>query len=128
MSKRWDYKPIVRPDRVVSIRIPHYFEVVGKTTDEHGKRFFVYPYVTNKLSPINDPKRIRINHYYTKSKEEFDIKKNRGFADKTSFSNIVRNNDDFMKQDRNELSDKETGKWISDVKRVMEQFRIENNE
>lgn len=127
-SARWDYKPIVRPERVVSINIPHYFEVIGKTANEYNKRFWIYPYVTNKLSPINNPKKVRINHYYTKSKEEFNIKKNKGFADQTIFSDIVRNNDDFLKQDRNELSDSIMKKWIPKVKKIMEKFRVDHNE
>lgn len=125
---RWDYKPIVRPERVVSINIPHYFEVIGKTTNEYNKRFWIYPYATNKLSPINRPRKIRINHYYTKSKEEFSIKRSKGFADKTSFLNIVRNKEDFIKQDRNELSDETMKKWIPKVKKIMEKFGVEYNE
>ncbi|MBZ5963221.1 glycosyltransferase family 2 protein [Leuconostoc gasicomitatum] len=126
-KSRWDYKPIVRPERVISIEIPHYFEVIGKTVNEDKKRFWVYPYVTNELSPINNPQKFRINHYYTKSKEEFDIKKNKGFADQTFFSNIVRNQKDFLRQNRNELSDNTMKKWLPNVKKTMKKFQVEDN-
>lgn len=127
-TARWDYKPIVRPERVLNIKIPHYFEVVGKTVNEANKRFWIYPFVTNELSPINDPKKVRINHYYTKSKEEFDLKKKKGFADQTVFLDFVRNNDDFQKHDRNESSDNTMQKWIPLVKQIMKEFKADSNE
>lgn len=50
--------------------------------------------------PINKPK-VRINHYFTKSKEEFMAKRARGMAD----NNNIRDIKDYEKHNRNEIFD-----------------------
>lgn len=50
--------------------------------------------------PINNPK-VRINHYFTKSKEEFMAKRARGMAD----NNNIRDIKDYEKHNRNEVFD-----------------------
>ncbi|MBR1438110.1 MAG: glycosyltransferase family 2 protein [Synergistaceae bacterium] len=47
--------------------------------------------------------KIRINHYFTKSKEEYILKKNRGNAD----NNTMRTMDDFYRHDQNVIRDTE---------------------
>jgi hypothetical protein len=51
----------------------------------------------------------QINHYFTKSKEEFELKRLRGMAD----NNKIRNLDDFNLHDRNEI------KEIINIKKIM---------
>lgn len=92
-------KPIVNP-RCVDVMIsPHYamyFQGMY-AVDEHGHR--MNPHHRN---PHNTGDRMRINHYITKSAEEYVEKKTRGPVNKLSAD---PNEYEFEKFDRNEIHD-----------------------
>ena len=88
-------KAIVNPRRVIYADV-HYHFVVGKTTDEN----FNVQYVSDaSLASIN---KIRINHYFLKSFEEFSIKHAKGRTDNTSFGDLK---ECFKKYDINDEKD-----------------------
>lgn len=80
-----------------------------------------YPYYDRKyyavdmlLRPINGPyaendssMTLRINHYFTKSREEFIKKRNRGMADQLG----IRNDSDFKIHDKNDVYDDSMKKY-----------------
>lgn len=98
-----DSKSIVRPERVLDARFPHYYEVAGKTVDENLRRFPYYPIWNIKGARPISRKKFRINHYYSKSKSEFDQKRSRGDAYKVDRN--PRDFHDFQEHDRNEVKD-----------------------
>lgn len=90
-------KSLVDPERTVAFTNPHFatyyrnyqaFNLQGKAVEG--------PY----SNPIDNP-RVRINHYFTKSKEEFLAKRSRGMADSIG----IRDMQDFETHDRNEVFD-----------------------
>lgn len=108
-----DSKPIVRPDRFLAIPIPHWVDVFGKTINEKGEKLRRYPQ-TNIVTALPMPKaKFRINHYYSKSWEEFENKKNRGFAD---HDGTERTKNDFMDHDQNVVRDNSIDAIIKKLK------------
>lgn len=97
-----DYKPIVRPERYIRMRIPHWVDVVGKTIDENGDRIWDYPSTDSVIAKPSSKKKFRINHYYSKSFEEFKLKSARGRHIKEK---APRNLDDFYRHDQNKEID-----------------------
>lgn len=75
-----EYKPIVRPEKVVDIVFPHSYQVVGRTIDENKKTIWSYPVFSEKGARPASRNKFRINHYYSKSWEEFLEKSKRGDA------------------------------------------------
>jgi len=69
--------------------------------------------------PLHD--KIRINHYYCKSWEEYQGKSNRGFADQTKEEGqkLKRNSVSFNWHDRNEVLDSTMDKYIEPVKEAI---------
>lgn len=110
-----DSKPIVKPDRFLSVPIPHWVDVLGRSVDENGKLLTRYPQINIITAlPISKTK-FRINHYYSKSWEEFENKRNRGFAD---HSGIERTKQDFLDHDQNVLSDSSIDVVIEQLKKI----------
>lgn len=97
-----EYKPIFRPESAIKMNFPHWVDVIGKTVDEAGNRYFRYPLLSkNNVRPALK-NTIRINHYYSKSWEEFLEKRSRGYAD---HSGDERSEYDFKRHDKNDESD-----------------------
>ncbi|WP_273750880.1 glycosyltransferase family 92 protein, partial [Leuconostoc mesenteroides] len=97
-----DSKPIIRPDHFLNVPIPHWVDVFGQTVNEKGEKLRRYPQ-TNTTSALPMPKsKFRINHYYCKSWEEFESKRNRGFAD---HDGAERTKNDFLDHDQNAVID-----------------------
>ena len=97
-------KTVCNPRRVLGFSDPHrpYYKKCYYNIDEDYEP--VYGNETNSVKY----KKIRINHYFTKSKEEYIKKKNRGRADNSA----IRGMDDFIKHDRNEVKDVEILEFI----------------
>lgn len=90
-------KSIVNPRVVMDFRNPHYAI--------YKKGYYAYN-LSKKIvkGPFNDDfsnLEVRINHYFTKSEEEFMAKRNKGLADQARQRDI----DEFEKFDRNEVFD-----------------------
>lgn len=92
-------KSIVQPKLTISTSLnPHNF-IYKKKSQSVNEEF--KPFVGN-ASMKNSTKKLRINHYSIKSKEEFIKKKERG----DSMGGIEKGNDYFIKMDKNEIKDK----------------------
>ncbi|MBU7449879.1 glycosyltransferase family 92 protein [Leuconostoc citreum] len=114
-----DYKIIVNPRKVIRVINPHFVQVIGKTTDSSGKRIWQYPY-TNKLEALPAPQdRIRINHYYSKSLEEFQNKSTRGYADTDSIQRPMRDQKAFAEHDQNIVLDHVVDAYIPKIKKAL---------
>ncbi|MBZ5975037.1 glycosyltransferase family 2 protein [Leuconostoc gelidum subsp. gelidum] len=110
-----DSKPIIRPKYFLNISIPHWVDVFGKTVDENEKKLQRYPQI-NLVSSVPMPKlKFRINHYYSKSWEEFESKRNRGFAD---HEGLERTKNDFLEHDQNDISDDSIDSIIHKLKEI----------
>lgn len=107
-----DYKPIVRPERYLRMKIPHWVDVLGKTVDENRQIIWDYP-----KSNISASKQLfRINHYYSKSLEEFEEKSARGRHIKEK---APRSMADFKKHDQNKEKDNFIDKEINVLKKKL---------
>lgn len=116
-STIWDYKAIVNPRAVIGIETPHYFDVIGKTVDENHKEYLTYPYATNPNATASSKQHVRINHYFTKSKEQYFEKRRRGdgmFGKQAGLDKY--NMDTFMRHDRNEVTDATMQRFVKKVK------------
>lgn len=102
-------KTIINPRLVFKMRA-HNAEFIGNilATDENGKKIAGH---SNNISH----NKIRINHYWGKSFEEFQIKKNRGRASTITAQGILTK--DFNYYNRNDIEDKTTmQKYIKTIK------------
>lgn len=90
-------KSIVNPRVVMDFRNPH-FAIYRKGYSAYNlaKKVVKGPF-NNDFSNLE----IRINHYFTKSEEEFLAKRNKGLADQ----NAKRGDDEFVKFDQNDVYD-----------------------
>lgn len=111
-----DYKMIVNPRKVLKVIHPHWIQVLGKIRNENGKRIHQYPYVNVDWQLPASMKKIRINHYYSKSLEEFQSKAHRGFADGAQRG--MRNINDFKEHDQNEVEDNVMEKYIRKLRDI----------
>lgn len=96
-EKNKHIKTLVNPDVVAGFLNPHFPIYIGNyhSVNVTGKS------VEGPFSkPVKDP-RIRLNHYFTKSKEEFKKKRSRGMADNLN----VRDMDQFDIHDQNVVFD-----------------------
>lgn len=114
-----DYKSIINPRKVLKVVNPHYFIVAGKTTDETGKVIYQYPYNDMPEALPASKKKIRINHYYSKSWEEFEAKANRGYADSSDEKRTARNLATFKDHDQNQVEDHYIDKYVNQLKKIM---------
>ena len=97
-------KTVCNPRRVLGFSDPHrpyYIKGIFNIDEDYE------PVYGNETKSVKY-KKIRINHYFTKSKEEYIKKKNRGRADISA----IRGMDDFIKHDRNEVKDMEILEFI----------------
>ncbi|MDE3285615.1 glycosyltransferase family 2 protein [Lacticaseibacillus paracasei] len=97
------YKAVVKPEFVVASNMPHMYSVVGRTVDENSTRIWYYPYPGLRGSRPSSKEQFRINHYYTKSLEEYKTKSNRGDAFDANI--MLKSMKEFHVQDRNEETD-----------------------
>lgn len=111
-----DYKPIINPRLVLNVTFPHWANVIGKTVDENGKKIWGYPFITKNYALPASKDKIRINHYYSKSLEEFLIKSKRGYADYDGSDRVARDMDTFKEHDQNTTTDVTMNKYINALK------------
>jgi len=100
-------KTICNPRNVLFFRTPHnpiYFR--GNNIDENGK------IITGPFNYNGTCNKLRINHYFTKSVEEYVIKMNRGRAD----SYRKRDMSDFYRHDKNDIYDYIMEKYVNLIK------------
>ena len=97
-------KTICDPTKILSWTSPHFPNYLRgfHTIDENGN------IINGAFSEAVNFKKIRINHYFTKSKQEFMEKRMRGVAD----SFLIRPIKDFENHDRNEIEDTEILEYI----------------
>lgn len=118
-----DYKSIVNPRKVICVKNPHFVQVLGKTTDENGKKIWQYPYTNSPQALPASKKRIRINHYYSKSLEEFEMKSRRGYADGSlGDGRMARNMDVFRDHDQNAVEDNYIDEYIPKLTAALKAF------
>ncbi|MEE3456611.1 MAG: glycosyltransferase family 92 protein [Lachnospiraceae bacterium] len=93
-------KTIVRPETVYRYNHPHFPEYMlgGFSVDENGRR------AEGGRNPGPEPVRIRVNHYFTKSEEEWTERRKLGKADKKDEKD-VRTIDEFYRHDNNDVFD-----------------------
>jgi hypothetical protein len=111
------YKMIVKPCHVSSAPLnPHHFNMRMPTViDSKGK---IVP--INSLNGTYKPDQscpLRINHYHTKSEEEYKIKCARPRADNGETRDFDTN---FGVHDVNHIEDLGMNKWVADVKKNIE--------
>lgn len=96
-SKNKHVKTICDPRKVEGVNNPHYVEYkLGYfSVNTYGKK------AKGPFTEYNANTSIRINHYFTKSKEEFLKKRNRGMADQPG----IRDLSDFNDHDKNDVFD-----------------------
>lgn len=109
-----EYKPIVRPERVITMYFPHHYEVAGITIDENKKIQFEYPRTHLKGVTPASKNKFRINHYYSKSLSEYLIKKKRGVADHPNDEDYY-NMDAFKQHDQNQVFDPSMKMYSSQI-------------
>lgn len=80
-------KSIVNPQKVVSVFSPHYCIYKNKEFAVNENKEIIYGGFSEKHSS----NKIQINHYYTKSEEEYWIKYNRGSADMLENRRVYNN-------------------------------------
>lgn len=106
-----DYKPAVRPERVLDMFFPHEYEVIGETVNEKLQKLWSYPISHGKGARPAPRQFFRVNHYYSKSQAEFAEKSARG--DASVPDRRPRNVSDFKEHDRNEVADESMLKYVN---------------
>ena len=116
-SNDWiaDSKSIVKAKKSINMPTPHWVDVVGKTINENGQRLIGYPRTDIKTALPMPKNKFRINHYYSKSWQEFEYKKSRGFADR---NNLQRTMEDFLEHDQNVASDTSIDNIVNTLKKL----------
>lgn len=107
----WGVKSIINPRLVYSMTNPHVHKVAGFTIDENGKKL---GYINQSKNPPAHNK-LRLNHYYTKSYDEYIERLNRGSAT-TQSTQSYRGIEKFHEYDRNEIYDDIMDKFIKRLK------------
>lgn len=108
-NKNQHIKSIVNPRRVLGFENPHYACYLEgfKGYDINGK--IVSGALNDDFSSLDT---IRINHYFTKSKEEFIAKRNRGYADQNGLRDLKQ----FEEHDKNDIYDDSMNYYIQKLK------------
>lgn len=111
-----NYKTIVRPDKVFSYVCPHYpYYYKGiYAVNSAGRR-------VNATMEKGDYSRLRINHYFTKSYEEYVEKMKRGKADQ----NDKRGVEDFYRHDVNDIVDNSAVIYLDKIQSLIERYKCE---
>ena len=104
-----NYKSIVNPRRAFAFICPHYptYKRGYYAVNERGVR-------VDTSTFRGTYEKLRINHYFTKSKEEYEKKMLRGMADRSSY----RTMDDFYRHDVNDVEDGTALRYAEAVKRA----------
>jgi len=109
-------KSIVRLHEVLFFGDPHFFDTRRGSVDEQG-RPVAFDRKTQALPPVASHERIRINHYFTKSAAEWEIKRQRGSAVRLSDGvGFTRPQSDFVLHDRNEVEDLTIQRYLPALK------------
>ena len=109
-EKQSGIKSIINPRLLIEYHSLHANFIAGWTIDNNGRKLGRIDQ-TNNPPPYNN---LRLNHYYTKSYDEYIARQARGTA--TSQSAAYRGPDKFKKFDKNEVYDNIMDKWIEPVK------------
>lgn len=111
-------KSIIRPETVLMFNNPHYpiYKRGYIAIDTTGK------YVESWENKIYEYKGLRINHYFTKSKEEWIKRRSIGRADISS----VRSIEEFFEHDKNEVEDRSALSYKKEVDEIL--TNLKNNE
>jgi hypothetical protein len=98
-------KTMVRPERALRMSIHHAQLAGGRYTGAGGERLCVTTPFTGHTGRV-DWSLGQLNHYFCKSREEWQAKRQRGRADmKNADPRKIRREADFDELDRNEVSD-----------------------
>lgn len=104
-------KTICNPRSVLFFRNPHFpYYKNGHNIDENGNE------IKGPFNYNNSCAKLCINHYFTKSKEDYILKMNRGRADSFKKRNIR----DFYRHDENDIYDYNLEKYVSIIKNELE--------
>ncbi len=103
-------KTICNPRRVIKMLDPHSCEYERDyyCVNENGEK------ITGPFNYGCDYKKLRINHYFCKSKSEYIKKKDRGLADHAE--NLKRTMTDFYAHDKNDIYDYVMEPYVSKLK------------
>lgn len=108
-------KTICNPRSVLFFRNPHFpYYKNGYNIDENGNK------IKGPFNYNNSCAQLCINHYFTKSKEDYLFKMNRGRAD--SFKK--RDISDFYRHDKNDIYDYILEEYVSIIKNELEENNI----
>lgn len=88
-------KMIFRSEHVLNFSDPHYFRCLHGVRDTNGKE------ITCPSNPNGSEDVAILHHYFTKSYDEFQLKKNRGRSDISE----LRTDADFIRNDFNKITD-----------------------
>ena len=113
-AKSWGIKSIVNPRLVYETTNPHTHEVAGFIIDENGKKLGRIDQTENRNITTH---KIRVNHYVTKSLDEYTARMNKGCATTQKISEY-RDLDKFKWYDRNEVYDDIMDKYIRKLKKI----------
>lgn len=113
-AKSWGIKSIVNPRLVYETKNPHTHEVAGFTIDENGKKMGRIDQTENRNITTN---KIRVNHYVTKSFDEYIARMNQGFST-TQNRSEYRGLDKFKWYDRNDVYDDIMDKYVEKLKKI----------
>lgn len=105
----WGIKAIINPRLLLEYTCLHQNAVAGWTIDNNGKKLGRAHQTKNPPAYNN----LRLNHYFTKSYEEYMAKYRRGTA--TGQSSEYRNAEKFKQFDRNEVYDDIMDKYIEQL-------------
>lgn len=115
-SHNLNFKTIVNPRKVSCYTTPHYAIYKRKffAVNTAMKRIDICP-----MSNVNDMdfSMLRLNHYFTKSKEEFIAKRSRGMADNCG----IRPFEDFLAHDVNDVEDDCLIRYVDIIKNKIEE-------
>ena len=110
-AKTWGVKSIINPRLLVGYTNLHANFIAGWTIDNNGKKL---GYINQTKNPPAYNK-LRLNHYYTKSYDEYIARLNRGSAT-TQTTTSYRNAEKFKEYDRNEIYDTVMDRFIEKLK------------
>ena len=104
-------KTIVRPECVLSYSHPHIpkYKVGFYSVNTEGKR------IDNWFNDIKEYKSLRLNHYFTKSKEQWVTRR----AIKRADTGTTRSIEEFHKHDNNDIIDNSAIIYIDKVKEIL---------
>jgi len=104
-------KCLVRPKQVIGVTNPHFFVLNGKYVDPSGGALtFGMPGVTDRFGDIT---KCRINHYFTRSRDDWERRMLRG---RFVAGSAKRTWEEFEKYDRNEVFDQSISRFAGQTR------------